>query len=194
MHGNRARWTLIGTVLTGLALVVTVGAGPALAASRHHFGPGGVTCQTETVPVALAADQPASYRVSGLLCATRRELAEGATVQFLVPGATYDHTYWEFGTVDGRRYDYARSVAEAGFPAFDIDEIGTGLSSHPLSSELTFAVTAYVNHQVIQALLHGGVAGTGSAASSRSAIPTARTWSGRKPGPITTSPGSSSPA
>jgi hypothetical protein len=151
---------LIGAVLTGLVLVVTVGAGPALAASRHHFGPGGVTCQTETVPVALAADQPASYRVSGLLCATRRELAEGATVQFLVPGATYDHTYWEFGTVDGRRYDYARAVAAAGFGAFDIDEIGTGLSSHPLSSELTFAVTAYVNHQVIQALLHGGVAGT----------------------------------
>jgi len=98
--------------------------------------------------------------VSGLLCATRRELARGATVQFLVPGATYGHAYWEFGTVGDRSYDYASTVAAAGFPAFAIDEIGTGQSSHPLSTELTFSTTAYVNHQVIQALLHDGVGGT----------------------------------
>jgi pimeloyl-ACP methyl ester carboxylesterase len=160
VHWYRGRRGLIGAVLGGLALVVAAGAGPALAAGRGGLRPGGVSCRAETVPAALAAGQPARYRVWGLLCATRRELAAGATVQFLVPGATYDHAYWEFGTVDGHRYDYARAVAAAGFPAFDIDEIGVGRSSHPLSTRLTFSATAYVNHQVIQALLHGGVAGT----------------------------------
>ncbi len=160
MQGYRGRYGLIGAFLGGLALVVAAGAGPALAAGQGGHRPGGVSCRAETVPVTLAAGQPASYRVWGLLCATRRELAAGTTVQFLVPGATYDHVYWEFGKVGGRRYDYARTVAAAGFPAFDIDEIGTGHSSHPVSTDLTFSATAYVNHQVIQALLHGGVAGT----------------------------------
>src|SRR5712691_3216199 len=114
MQRHRGRCGLIGVVLTGLALVVTVTAGSALAAGRDGWGPGGVNCRTETVPVGLAADQPASYHVSGLLCATRRELARGATVQFLVPGATYGHAYWEFGTVGGRSYDYASTVAAAG--------------------------------------------------------------------------------
>lgn len=158
MQGIPRRCALIGTVL---ALCATAGTGSALAAGRGGGrGPSRVTCRTETVPVALAAGQPASYRVRGLLCATQRELEARATVQFLVPGATYTHAYWEFGTVDGHRYDYARTVAAAGYPAFGIDEIGTGQSSHPLSSELTFSVTAYVNHQVIQALLHGGIART----------------------------------
>jgi hypothetical protein len=159
VRGYRGLCGRIGAILGGLALVAAAGAGQALAGDRGGPRPGEVSCRAETVSVALAAGQAASYRVWGLLCATRRELATGATVQFLVPGATYDHVYWEFGTVDGRRYDYARAVAAAGFPTFDIDEIGTGQSSHPLSTELTFSATAYVNHQVIQALLHGGVAG-----------------------------------
>jgi hypothetical protein len=153
----RGRCGLIGAVLAGLTMVLTAGAGPVLAAGRG--GAGGVSCRAYTVPVALAAGQAARYRVWGLLCATRRELAAGSTVQFLVPGATYDHAYWEFGVVDGHRYDYARSVAAAGFPTVDIDEIGTGHSSHPLSTQLTFDATAYVNHQVIQALLDGRAAG-----------------------------------
>ena len=163
MQGYRGRCAAIGAALASLALVGTMASAPALAAGpagRPGWGPGRVSCRAETVPVALAPGQPARYRVRGLLCATRRELAAGATAQFLVPGATYSHAYWDFGTVDGRRYDYARTIAAAGFPAFAIDEIGTGQSSHPLSTDLTFSVTAYVNHQVIQAMLDGGVAGT----------------------------------
>jgi pimeloyl-ACP methyl ester carboxylesterase len=159
MQDCRGRRALIGAALAGLVLAVTAATGTALATGRPGWEPSGVDCRSETVPVALAAGQPASYVVRGLLCATRRELAAGSTVQFLVPGATYSHAYWEFGTVDGRRYDYASTVAAAGFPAFAIDEIGTGHSSHPLSTELTFSATAFVNHQVIQALLHGGVGG-----------------------------------
>jgi hypothetical protein len=157
VRGYRGRCRLIGAVLGGLALVAAAGAAPALAAG--HARPGAVSCRAETVPVNLAAGQPARDHVWGLLCATRRELAAGTTVQFLVPGATYDHVYWEFGKFGGRRYDYARATAAAGFPTFDIDEIGTGHSSHPLSTDLTFATTAYVNHEVIQALVHGGVDG-----------------------------------
>jgi hypothetical protein len=159
LGSRRGRCRLIGAVLGGLALVAAAGAAPALAAGHPGPRPGAVRCRAETVPVNLAAGQPARDHVWGLLCATRRELAAGTTVQLLVPGATYNHSYWEFGTVDGRRYDYARTMAAAGFPTFDMDVIGTGHSSHPVSTDLTFATTAYVNHEVVQALLHGGAGG-----------------------------------
>jgi hypothetical protein len=47
------------------------------------------------------------------------------------------HDYWDFGTVDGRRYSYARDVAARGFPTFAFDEIGSGNSSHPPSTRVS---------------------------------------------------------
>ena len=102
-----------------------------------------VVCRTHaSIPVALAPGQPASYRVSGELCATKDELGEGATVQLLIHGATYNHHYWDFGTVDGIEYSYARDVAAHGFATFALDEIGAGNSSHPSSELVTSQATA----------------------------------------------------
>jgi hypothetical protein len=86
-----------------------------------------------TIPVALAPGKPASDTISGELFATEDELVAGTTVQLLVAGATYTHDYWDFRTVDRRRYSYARDVAARGFPTFAFDEIGSGNSSHPPS-------------------------------------------------------------
>ncbi len=111
------------------------------------------------IPVTLAPDQPASYNVSGELGATPAELQAGTTVQLLIHGATYNHDYWDFGAIDGTRYSYARDVAAHGFPTFALDEIGAGRSSHPPSDQVTVQAAAYVDHQIVQGLRSGSIAG-----------------------------------
>ena len=119
-----------------------------------------VVCRNLTsIPVALAPGQPASYMVSGELCATEDELRAGATVQLLIHGATYSHHYWDFGTVDGIEYSYARDVAAHGVATFALDEIGAGGSSHPSSDLVTSQATAYVAHQIVQGLRRGSING-----------------------------------
>jgi pimeloyl-ACP methyl ester carboxylesterase len=121
----------------------------------------GVSCRTYSgIPVALASGEPASYTITGELCATPSELTGGETVQLLIHGATYNHTYWDFGRIDGVSYSYARNLAAAGFPTFAIDEIGAGQSSHPPSSDVTIQVAAFVAHEIIQDLLGGAIGGT----------------------------------
>jgi hypothetical protein len=85
------------------------------------------------IPVAFASGEAESYSTAGQMCATPQELASDTTVQLLIHGATYNHTYWSFGTIDGVRYSYARDVAAAGYPTFAIDEIGAGCQGRPKS-------------------------------------------------------------
>src|SRR6478609_8130972 len=37
------------------------------------------------------------------------------TIQVLVHGGTYDHRYWDFPTINGRSYSYARYMAERNY-------------------------------------------------------------------------------
>jgi len=60
-----------------------------------------VTCRRPPVQVALAPQAPANYTVSGELCATPMERTAGASVQLLIPGATYNYEYRDFGRIDG---------------------------------------------------------------------------------------------
>lgn len=128
--------------------------------SQGQNNDGAVVCRPfAAIPVALAPGQPASYFVSGELCATPDEMITGGTVQLLIHGSTFNHDYWDFGTVDGVEYSYARSVAAHGFPTFAIDLIGAGNSSHPPSTQITNEVTAFVAHQIVQGLRTGNVNG-----------------------------------
>jgi pimeloyl-ACP methyl ester carboxylesterase len=146
------RHCLVGLLTAGLMAAVTAGTASAST---------GVSCTTyRQIPVALAAGQPLSYTVTGELCATPGELARGETVQLLVHGATYNHSYWDFGTIDGVGYSYARDAAVAGFPSFAMDEIGAGASSHPPSSAVTIQAAAFVAHQIVQDLRHGSIGKT----------------------------------
>jgi len=129
--------------------------GPAPDVHRHL-----VTCQEGIrIPVALAPGQPRDNTISGELCSTPAERRPGSMVQLLVPGATYTLDYWDFGTVTGIRYSYARDVAVRGIATFAIDPLGSGDSSRPASSQITAQADAYVDHQVVQALRHGRTAG-----------------------------------
>jgi hypothetical protein len=123
----------------------------------------GVVCRRYAgIPAALTPGGPVSYTVTGELCATRDELVAGATIQLLIHGATYNHDYWDFGTIDDVRYSYARDFAARGFPTFAIDLLGAGLSSHPQSGLLTAHVEAFVAHQIVQALRNGSITGVSS--------------------------------
>ena len=81
-------------------------------------------------------------------------------MQLLIHGAATNRAYWDFGTVDGVRYSYARDVAERGIATFAIDELGAGESSHPLSTQLPITAVANATHQVVQALRGGSATGT----------------------------------
>ena len=159
---------LIAAAVTVVALIPGTASAAQSPSAQAARGPGAtlaaamagpVNCHDYTVPVALASGQPANYSVWGELCATPAEMAAGTTVQLLIHGATYTHVYWDFGTTDGIRYSYARDLAAAGIPTFAIDQLGAGNSSQPPSADITIQVAAFADHQVVQALLTGGVGG-----------------------------------
>src|SRR5215469_16347548 len=114
-----------------------------------------VRCGSDTVPVSLAPRAP--LKIEGELCSTRAERRSGTTVQLLIHGAATNHSYWDFGTIDGVRYSYARDVAQRGIATFAIDELGAGQSSHLVSTELPIQAVANATHQVVQGLRNGSI-------------------------------------
>jgi len=81
------------------------------------------------------------------------------TVQLLVHGISYDGRYWSFPDPSGGtpRYHYVAAATKAGFATLAIDRIGSGRSSHPVSTQLTIDSNAYTVHQAVQALRDGSV-------------------------------------
>jgi pimeloyl-ACP methyl ester carboxylesterase len=155
------RVVTVGLAVIGMFSIPAMSATRADAAARRGGGrDASVTCRQHLqLPVALGARQPASDTVSGELCSTAAERRDGRTVQLLIPGATYDHRYWDFGTVNGSRYSYARDAAALGYPTFALDMLGTGDSSTPPSDRVDIDAAAFVAHQAVQALRDGSIAG-----------------------------------
>jgi pimeloyl-ACP methyl ester carboxylesterase len=119
-----------------------------------------VSCwHVAAIPVAIAPGQPAGHTVNGELCASAPETRTGTAVQLLIHGAFYNHSYWDFATVNGIAYSYARDVAARGIPTFAIDELGAGGSSRPPSDQLTVQAATYVAHQIVQGLRSGAITG-----------------------------------
>jgi pimeloyl-ACP methyl ester carboxylesterase len=134
-------------VSAAVLLIASVGTADRVAAAEV------VTCTKYVVPVSLAQGAPRSLHVSGTLCALPSSLeGDDRTVHLLIPGGSYNASYWDFGRFNGIEYSYARALAAAGIPTFNIDLLGTGGSSIPLSSEVTVDSQAFVTHQVVQVL------------------------------------------
>jgi pimeloyl-ACP methyl ester carboxylesterase len=145
--------------MAATAVIGVLAASPAQARDSASDPTNRVTCNPYTVPVQLASS-PSGLNIAGELCATPFDNRADQTVQVLVHGAATNHAYWDFGTVDGMRYSYARDVAKRGIATFAIDELGTGESSHPLSTDLHITAVADATHQVVQALRSGSATGT----------------------------------
>jgi pimeloyl-ACP methyl ester carboxylesterase len=141
-----------------MLLLSLAAAAPALAGQDAGSGR---ECRDVQVPVALAQGQPADERIYGKLCI--RSGRSPDTIQLLVHGATYTGDYWEFPDPSGGtdRYNYAAAANKAGFATLAIDRIGSGRSSHPLSTKITIESNAFTMHQVVQAIRRGEITAPG---------------------------------
>ena len=140
----RDRVRRLMSVAVAFLATVAVSARPATAAE-----PSAPACQDVYLPVSLASGEPVSDYVYGQLC--RPAGATPDVVQLLLPGMTYDHTYWDLAGANS----YTAAALGAGFATFALDRIGTGRSSHPLGALVTIDSNAYVAHEVVQALRSG---------------------------------------
>ncbi|OLT09066.1 hypothetical protein BJF78_31320 [Pseudonocardia sp. CNS-139] len=121
---------------------------PAVAGAAEQAGQ---TCRRvdfTAVNVPLVVSTPA--RVSGVLCAA----PDDKLVQLLVPGATYNSSYWDF-PYQPDRYSYVRAMQKAGIATFRLDRLSTGESARPASLEMSLLSHAAVVRQLVPALRSG---------------------------------------
>ncbi|MCC3774493.1 alpha/beta fold hydrolase [Streptomyces sp. UNOB3_S3] len=111
------------------------------------------SCQGADIPVTGVV--PATMH--GTLCVPAGGTAD--TVMVLVPGGTYNHTYWDF-PYQPQTYNFRQAMNGAGYATLVVDRLGTGASSRPPSALVTASVQAGAVHQVIQALRGGRIGGT----------------------------------
>ncbi|WP_367128392.1 alpha/beta hydrolase [Saccharothrix sp. HUAS TT1] len=104
------------------------------------------TCRDVDAPVTVLGHREV---VHGTLCTPA---SGAATVQVLIPGATYNSSYWDFP--DGR-HSFRAAQNAAGFATLAVDRLGTGRSSRPLAVALTAFVQADAMHQVVRGLRSG---------------------------------------
>src|SRR5712691_2958351 len=136
-----------------LTFLIPLSVNPAHAQMQSDSSP---TCTQSSVPVTLSALDSTVYHVATWLCSNGA--VAGKTVQVLVHGSTYDHTYWDF-PLSPQTYSYVRKITNAGYVALNFDRIGTGLSDTPPALQVTLQSNAYVIHQLIQALRNGSING-----------------------------------
>lgn len=113
---------------------------------------GGLRCVDVTFPVTIAAGDPTTDRVYGVLCA--RGGIQQKTLQIALHGATYSHLYWDW-PFQPERYSYLRQATAAGYAVLNLDRIGIGRSSHPPAEAVDVDANAFVIHQVVQAVRGG---------------------------------------
>ncbi|WP_434450041.1 alpha/beta fold hydrolase [Lentzea sp. E54] len=94
--------------------------------------------------------------VYGELCQPRHGGSTSDTVQLLVPGSTYNHSYFDM-PVQPSHYSYVAKALGAGYSTFNIDRLATGRSTLPPSSLHTLDAGVQAIHQVITQLRAGGV-------------------------------------
>lgn len=139
------------TVLITLAAAVPLALPLSGVAHADGLTPG--SCTGVQLAVSLATGQPADQTVSGALCAPLWWSSNPRAVDVLVHGATYNSAYWNW-PVDTIQYSYVDDTLLAGRATFAYDALGSGSSSHPVSTAITVDTNAYVLHQVIN-WLHG---------------------------------------
>ncbi|GGU66442.1 alpha/beta hydrolase [Lentzea flava] len=102
------------------------------------------SCQDVYTPVQFGLTQQTMY---GRLCVPHN----ATTVQVLVPGGTYNSSYWDI-PLDPETRSARLAMNNAGIATMTVDRIGTGKSSKPLSVLVTVPSQAEAVHHVIQSL------------------------------------------
>jgi alpha-beta hydrolase superfamily lysophospholipase len=144
-------------LILSTALVISVAG---CAAPRPVLSATPATCSEQSLPVTLSATDPTTYRLMGWLCRGRGDRQRASTVQLLVSGLTYDHTYWD-SSYQPDTYSYVHRANQRGYATFNIDRIGVGRSDHPPAELVTLQAHAFTVAQVVAALRAGTIGGTG---------------------------------
>jgi pimeloyl-ACP methyl ester carboxylesterase len=134
--------------------VVAVTAAPGGAAPHEAADAAPAVCRDVTIPVSLTGTGPTTDQLYGRLCTP----PGATTLQVLLSGITYDHTYWDLpgSSADPTQYSYVAHANAAGFATLALDRIGIGRSSHPNGLLVTINTDAATTHQAIQAMRHDG--------------------------------------
>ena len=141
-------------VLSAAALLsVFLCAKPARAAEATPSSLG--FCVTLKIPVKLEADQPRNQKIAGTYCQPRHWQSGQHQLDILGPGAFYNSNYWNWPQ-NPSLYSYVNKTLAAGRATFAYDRLGSGQSSHPLSTEVTMPREAYILHQIVQLFRLGG--------------------------------------
>lgn len=135
----------------GVALICCALGGLGMLASSNAAA---ASCSDFDVKVSLLLQQNTMH---GTLCLPDTGTTD--TVIVMVPGATYNHVYWDF-PYEPQIYSFRNAMNAAGYATATVDRLGTGASSKPvLAATLTAAAQAGAVHEVIQALRHASIGG-----------------------------------
>lgn len=115
-------------------------------------------CVDVSIPVALTPGGEKTAHIGGTYCLPADP---EAVLQILVPGATYDRSYWDFPGFDGR-YSYVAHATQAGQATLAIDPVGVGKSSMPVGWQVSALSAAQAVHETIQAVRDGALGRTWS--------------------------------
>ncbi|HET6504106.1 MAG TPA: alpha/beta hydrolase [Amycolatopsis sp.] len=118
---------------------------------------GAPPCTRYAIPVSMTQGATADETVAGWVCGYGD--LTGKPVELLIPGFTYNHSYWDFD-YQPDTYSYLRSATQAGNAVVMIDRPGTGESSKPPATSLTIDNEAWAVHQVVQRLRAGELGST----------------------------------
>lgn len=136
-----------------LCFAVAAGVGIGLCAPVAGAAPHPETaCSEVSIPVALDPGGQKSSQIAGTYCADADN--PGSVLQILVPGATYDRSYWDFPGFGGK-YSYVEKASKAGKATLAIDPIGVGRSSKPPGWQVSAPSAAQTVHEVIGATRRG---------------------------------------
>lgn len=141
-----------GLALLGVSVLFAVSTNTSVSAAStptndaDHDG----HCRNVSIPVTASSG---AATIFGEFCQPNGR--DASTVQLLVHGATYTHTYWDFPGFDGK-YSYVHAANRAGYATLAIDRYGTGSSTRPtLPQDVTYQNEIATLHQVVQALRSG---------------------------------------
>jgi pimeloyl-ACP methyl ester carboxylesterase len=135
-------YLFVSALVLAVSCIPFIGATPVQAASVNG------TCQQVHIPVGLGPNQANNLQISGTLC-TPNHATDNTAIDVLIPGGTYASVYWDF-PYQAPSYSYVEKTLAAGRATLNIDRLGTGASSKPLSALVTEDADAYTMHQAIQ--------------------------------------------
>lgn len=111
-------------------------------------------CRALQVPVSLT-QVPGATLYAELCLPTE---GTPSAVQLLVHGATYN-SYYSDWPYRADFYSYVRKMTGAGYATFNVERLGYGRSTHPVSTLVTLQNGTEALHQVVEGLRSGEIGG-----------------------------------